>query len=208
MFRCAPHHDLIGTTRDRHGRIAGQGFPEAKIGIQTRAALVKYGNLQICAQLHAAPVGGLLAQKGFDQCGFADPVWADKRHAIFALNRQRKIFQNLERAEGQIEVFSLNHLGPRFLARIKRHGGRSLPVNLRSPFGTQLSQSPHPPLIAFSPSRDTLDRPTGLGFDLAIELVPLLIFFLPSFVAPGFKTSKSLLEAANSTSINPQGGTG
>ena len=205
MFRCAPDHDLIRTAQDRHGRIAGQRFPQAQIGIQSRAALVKYGNLQVGAQLNAAPVRRLLPQKSFDQCGFSNPIRANKRDTIFALNCQRKILQNLQFAEGQIQVFSLNDLSPRFLTRLKCHGGRGLPVDLRSPLGTQFPQCPHAALIAFAPRRNTLHRPAGFRFDFAIEFVPLLIFFFPGFITPRFKASKPLLQAANRTSVNPQG---
>ena len=70
-------------------------------------------------------------------------------------------------------------------------------VRVSGPDTAQIAQRPDPAHIALAARTDAFDSPPRLGLDLAVHLVPLEVFFLPGFVAPGFERGKALVLSAH-----------
>ena len=152
---------------------------------------------------HGASVGRFLAHQHFQQGGFAHTVGPHKPHPIAAQNADRKIAQDRAAAIGLGDRLRLDHLAPRFGARLQLHRGGALAADLRGPFGAQILQRAHAALVALAPGADAFYRPAGLGLYFAVQLVAGLVFFLPHPVAPGLETIKPLFLPAHGTPVDP-----
>ncbi len=91
-------------------------------------------------------------------------------------------------------------VGPEF----QRHGGGALTADLATAFTAQIGQSAHTALVALATCADAFDGPTGLGLDLAVQLVARVVFGGPGGFAPILEALEAAFLTADLTAVDPQ----
>ena len=206
MFGRAAHHDLVGFARHPQFGIIGKVFPQGHIFVQRGPRLIKHRDIQIGPEFHRPFIRLYLPQQHLDQRGLAHTVGPDKGDPVTALHRQIKVFHDGFAVKGFGQAKGLDHFFARRTAPVKGHRRRPLARDLGGALGAQFLQGAHTALIALAAGRNAFHRPTRLGLDLAVQLVALLVFVFPDFVAPCFEMLKPFFGPAHLPAVDPQGG--